>query len=74
MNEVLHTRIAFRENGRMKKASRLELAIRRLAAEAAKGDAVSAASLLKLRAHAKKHGDTGPIVIRVKGGPPLVND
>jgi Family of unknown function (DUF5681) len=68
INEVLHSRIAFRENGRVKHASRLELEIRRLAAKAVKGDAASAALLLKLRAHAQKHGDSGPIVIRVRGG------
>ena len=68
INKVLHARIAFRENGRVKHASRLELAIRRLAAKAAKGDVASAASLLKVWAHAKKHGDSGPIIIRVSGG------
>jgi hypothetical protein len=68
MNEVLHSRIAFRENGRVKRASRLELAIRRLAAKAVKGDAASASLVLKLRAHAQKHGDSGAIVISVSGG------
>jgi hypothetical protein len=46
----------------------LELAIRRLAAKAAKGDVASAALLLKVWAHAKKHGDSGPIIITVSGG------
>ena len=68
LNEVLHARIAFRENGRVKHAPRLELAIRRLAAKAAKGDVASAALLLKVWAHAKKHGDSGPIIITVSGG------
>jgi hypothetical protein len=54
IKDVLHTRIDFRENGRVKKASRLELGIRRLGAEAAKGNVASAALLLKLWAHAKK--------------------
>ena len=74
MNKVLHTRIEFRESGRAKKASRLELAIRRIAAAAANGDVPSAALLLKLRAHAKTHGDTGPIVIRITGGLPVAHD
>jgi Family of unknown function (DUF5681) len=73
MNKVLHTRIEFRESGRLKKASRLELTIRRIAAAATKGDVASAALLLKLWAHAKKHGDTGPIVIRIVGGLPVLN-
>jgi hypothetical protein len=46
----------------------LELTIRRLAAKAAKGDVASATSLLKSRTHAKKHGDSGPIIITVSGG------
>ena len=33
-----------------------------------KGDVASAALLLKVWAHAKKHGDSGPIIIRVSGG------
>jgi hypothetical protein len=46
------------------------LSIRRFAALATKGDVASAAWLLKMRAHAKKYGDTGPTVIRVSGGFP----
>jgi hypothetical protein len=60
LNEVLHVRIAFREKGRVKHASRLELAIRRLAAKAAKGDVASAASLLKVWAHAKNMATAAP--------------
>jgi Family of unknown function (DUF5681) len=69
-NKVLHTPIAFRDGGKLKKASRLELMIRRLAVQAMKGDVASAAQLLTLRAHAQKHGDTGPLVIRITGGLP----
>jgi hypothetical protein len=54
----------------VKKASRIELSIRRLAASAVKGDIGSAASLLKMRAHAQKYRDTGPTIIRVFGGFP----
>jgi hypothetical protein len=60
----------FRERGKLKKASRIELSIRRFAALATKGDVASAAWLLKIRAHAKKYGDTGPTIIRVAGGFP----
>jgi hypothetical protein len=42
----------------VKKASRIELTIRRLAASATNGDVGSAAMLLKMRAHAEKNGDT----------------
>ena len=54
----------------MKKASRLELSVRRLAASAAKGDIGSAAWLLKLRAHAEKYRDAGPTIITIVGGLP----
>jgi Family of unknown function (DUF5681) len=64
MNKVLNAKTEFRERGKVRKASRIELTIRRLAAVA------SAAWLLKMRAHAEKFGDTGPIIIRVSGGPP----
>jgi hypothetical protein len=53
-----------------KKASRLELSVRRLAASAAKGDIGSAAWLLKLRAHAEKYRDAGPTIITIIGGLP----
>jgi hypothetical protein len=53
-----------------KKASRLELSVRRLAASAAKGDIGSAAWLLKLRAHAEKYRDAGPTIFRIVGGLP----
>jgi len=70
MNNVLNAKTEFRERGKVRKASRIELTIRRLAASATKGDVASAAWLLKMRAHAEKFGDTGPMIIRVSGGPP----
>ena len=70
LDNFLNTNAEFRENGKVKKASRIELSIRRLAASAIKGDVGSAALLLKMRGHAEKHHETGPIVIRITGGPP----
>src|ERR1700730_4306369 len=52
MTKVLNAKTEFRDRGKVKKASRIELAIRRLAASAIKGDVASAAWLLKMRAHA----------------------
>jgi hypothetical protein len=49
---------------------RWALSVRRFAALATKGDVASAAWLLKMRAHAKKYGDSGPTIIRVAGGIP----
>jgi hypothetical protein len=70
LNKVLNAKTEFRERGKLKKASRIELSIRRYAALATKGDVASAAWLLKMRAHAKKYGDTGTTIIRVSGGFP----
>jgi Family of unknown function (DUF5681) len=69
LNKVLNAQIGFRERGKLKRASRIELSIRRLVALAAKGDVTSAACLLTLRAHAEKHhDDAGPTIIRIIGG------
>jgi hypothetical protein len=43
---------------------------RKLVNLALKGDVGSAGQLLTLRAHAIKHGDSGPMIIRVTGGLP----
>jgi hypothetical protein len=57
----------------VKKASRLKLAIRKHIVSAINGDVSSAAMLLRIRAHAKKHGDTGPTIITINNAlPPLV--
>ena len=70
MTKVWNTKTEFRDRGKVKKASRIELAIRRLVASAIKGDVASAAWLLKMRAHAEKYGDTGPTIFRIVGGLP----
>jgi hypothetical protein len=70
MKRVLNATTEFRDHGKVKKASRLELSVRRLAASAAKGDIGSAAWLLKLRAHAEKYRDAGPTIITIVGGLP----
>jgi hypothetical protein len=55
----------YKEGGKVRRAPRLEVAIRTLAAKAVKGDIASAMLLLKMRNHAEKNGDLGPIVIRI---------
>jgi Family of unknown function (DUF5681) len=65
LKEVLFAEMDYKEGGKMKRAPRLEVAIRTLAAKAIKGDVTNAKLLLKMRTHAEKHGDAGPIVIRV---------
>ena len=62
----------YREKGRTKKTSRLELAIKRHVTAALNGDVGSAAMLLKMRAHGLKFGDTGPLIITLVNPPGLV--
>jgi Family of unknown function (DUF5681) len=62
----------YREKGRTRKTSRLELAIKRHVAAALNGDVGSAAMLLKMRAQALRLGDTGPLIIRIENAlPPM---
>ena len=61
----------YREKGRTRKTSRLELAIKRHVAAALNGDIGSAAMLLKMRAQANRLGDVGPMIIRIEGALPL---
>lgn len=55
----------YREKGRTRKTSRLELTIKRHVNSALNGDVGSAAMLLKMRAHAERRGDIGPAVIKI---------
>jgi hypothetical protein len=48
----------------------LELAIKRHVTAALNGDVGSAAMLLRMRAHAKTFGDTGPVIVRVANSLP----
>jgi hypothetical protein len=72
LDRVLNAKIDFRERGKLKKASRKELNIRRLVVSAMKGDLSDAAMLLKLRANAAKHPDGGTMIIQIIGGPPYL--
>jgi Family of unknown function (DUF5681) len=65
LKEVLFAEMDYKEGGKVIRGSRLEGAIRTLAAKAVKGDIASAEMLLKMRTHAERHGDPGPLVIRV---------
>ena len=62
----------YRDKGRTRRTSRLELTIKRHIAGALNGDVGSAAMLLKMRAHAERRGDIGPAVIQIINAlPPL---
>src|SRR5579872_5984364 len=70
INSVLHAHVEFQEGGRTKTASRLEIEIKKLGAAAVRGDIESAAKLLNMYSHAKREGDTAPVVILITGGMP----
>jgi len=57
ISEVQNTPTAYREGGRTKRASRPELALKKLVNSAIEGDVRSAEELLKLRAKASKSSD-----------------
>ena len=59
ISKVQNTLTAYREGGRTKRASRLELALKKLVNSALEGDARSAEKLFKLLAKASKNSDAG---------------
>jgi hypothetical protein len=59
VSKVQNTLTAYREGGRTKWASRLELALKKLVNSALEGDARSAEELFKLLAKASKNSDAG---------------
>jgi hypothetical protein len=65
---VMNAKVDYYERGNRKIASRIELLIKKLVAEALSGNVASADQLLNIRQHAKHHGDTGPLVVTVVGG------
>jgi hypothetical protein len=69
----LNGKAQYREKGRTRKTSRLELAIKRHVTAALNGDVGSAAMLLKMRAHGMKFGDVGLLIIRLINPPDLVS-
>jgi len=59
IDNALNATAEYRERGQTKIATRRELTIRTYINRALKGDVKSAETLLKLRAHAQRHGDAG---------------
>jgi hypothetical protein len=58
--KVLNSLAEFRHRGKSKRATRIELAIRRFGAAALEGNVGAADVLLKMREHFKKHGNILP--------------
>ena len=73
IGEVVHSFLSaqaqYREKGRTRTTSRLELAIKRHVTAALNGDVGSAAILLKMRAQAMKSGDEGPLIVTIVNSP-----
>jgi hypothetical protein len=59
VENALNAEIKYQTRGRTKKSTRLEFALRTLINSAVKGDTKSAAMILTMRAHARKHGNIG---------------
>jgi hypothetical protein len=57
INNAPNALAEYREQGRVKKATRLELTLRNYVKLALKGDVKAAGMLLRLRAHAQRFGD-----------------
>jgi Family of unknown function (DUF5681) len=74
VRSFLSAEIQYREKGRTRQTSRLELAIKRCVAAALNGDVGSAAMLLKMRAQAIRVGDTGPLIIQISNALPDEDD
>jgi len=55
--------IEYTVNGKRRKAPRIEVLIRKLAADAMQGDVLAAQKLMKLDQHARKYGDINPLVL-----------
>jgi hypothetical protein len=63
MTDVFNREIEYREGGRLKRASIMEVIITQLAFRAAKGDVRAARMILKLKQHVETHGELNPLII-----------
>jgi hypothetical protein len=65
VNEVMNGPVEFREGSTSKRASRIELLIKRYGAAALRGDISAAKALLKIRADFDRHPAIEPAVFRL---------
>ena len=70
VENFLNGKKEYRQAGRRKRASRLELTIRKLIASATNGDVDAAQMLLRVYEHARKYRDIGPLVINIMNALP----
>jgi hypothetical protein len=69
VRDVLNGSTNIPSKGKIRRGSRLELVIHRHCVAALSGDVGSAAMLLRLREHAMKYGDSGPLIINILNSP-----
>jgi hypothetical protein len=65
VNAVMSGRVEYREGGKSKRASRIELLIKSYGAAALRGDVGAAEALLKIRENFEGHPAIEPVVLRL---------
>ena len=65
VHEIMTQPVSFREGGKSKRASRIELLIKSYGAAALNGDVSAAEALLKIRKNFEKHPAIEPVVVRL---------
>jgi hypothetical protein len=65
VHEVANGEVEYREGGKLKRASRFEVMIKRYGAAALKGDVSAAEALLKIRAYFARHPAIEPVRIQL---------
>ena len=63
LERVLNTPITYRQGKKLKRASCIEVLIRRLGSAALKGDVDAARKLFKMRLHVQRYGDINPTIL-----------
>src|ERR1700704_1692357 len=62
LERVLNTPITYRQGKKLKRASCIEVLIRRFGSAALKGDVDATRKLFKMRVHVQKYGDINPTI------------
>jgi hypothetical protein len=69
IEDVMSAPVTFQEGGRVKRATRAEVLVRKHVSDALKGDADSAVRLLELYKHAVRYAVEGPTILTFNGLP-----
>jgi hypothetical protein len=74
IEDVMSAPITFKEAGRVKRATRAEVLVRKHVSDALKGDPDSAVRLLELHKHAVRYAVEGPTILTFNGLPERETD